>query len=266
MNDQLKRAFDAVVAEDRIKENTKNYLHYRLYGKYRRTRNYGRLAVAFCLVLLLGIGGHGLYFTPVSFISIDINPSIELGLNRLDRIISVTPFNVDGVENLELKNRKYDEAILMLLDSREMSSYVTEDSQISISVVSEYSDKNEEIQERVMACTEKRYENVSCHSSSEGVVESAHHEGVSFGKYQAFLELQSLYPDITIEDIRNLTMRQIQDKIDAYSYSETDSLKETTRETKAGDGKADEENDDTEWETMYDNRHGHGHNRGGCRN
>lgn len=269
LNDQLKRAFDAVVAEDRIKENTKNYLHYRLYGKYRRTRNYGRLAVAFCLVLLLGIGGHGLYFTPVSFISIDINPSIELVLNRLDRIISVTPFNVDGVEaveNLELKNRKYDEAILMLLDSREMSSYVTEDSQISISVVSEYSDKNEEIQERVMACTEKRYENVSCHSSSEGVVESAHHEGVSFGKYQAFLELQSLYPDITIEDIRNLTMRQIQDKIDAYAYSETDSLKETTRETKAGDGKADEENDDTEWETMYDNRHGHGHNRGGCRN
>lgn len=223
MNDQLKRAFDDVVAEDRLKENTRNYLHYRLYGKHRRTMAYGKLAAAFSLVLLLGLGGRMLYFTPVSFISIDINPSIELGLNRLDRIISVTPFNVDGVEaveNLELKNRKYDEAILMLLESREMSAYVTEDSQISISVVSDDQEKNVEIQQRVRSCTENRYENVSCHSSNEGVVQSAHHEGVSFGKYQAFLELQAVYPDITVDDVKNLTMSQIQDLMELYSETE----------------------------------------------
>lgn len=271
MNDQLKHAFDAVVAEDRLKEDTRNFLHYRVYSKYRRKAFYGKLAVAFSLVFLLGFGGHSLYFTPVSFISIDVNPSIELGLNRLDRIISVTPFNVDGVEaveNLELKNRKYDEAILMLLDSREMSTYVTEDSQISISVVSDYNDKNTEIQERVMACTEQKYENVSCHSSNEGVVESAHHEGVSFGKYRAFLELQALYPDVTVEDVRNLTMSQIQDLIDLYyETAESQSTNpDTTNSKTAAPEETMEETDPVNCGNDAIYGHGHGHSGGKCQN
>ena len=281
MNNQLKHAFDTVVAEDKLKENTRNYLHYRLYGKYRRRAMYGKLAVAFSLLLLLGFGGHLFYFTPVSFISIDINPSIELGINRLDRIVSVTPFNVDGaaaLENLQLKNRKYDEAIVILLDSRGMSSYVTEESQISISVASDYNEQNTEIQERVRACTEDKYENVSCHSSNEGVMESAHHEGVSFGKYQAFLELQSLDADIRLEDVKDLTMRQIQDLIDAFSETtETgDVSSETTGSENAGSGSTDSgmsdyreitgETDRMDCENNEIYGHGHGHSGGKCQN
>ena len=36
------------------------------------------------LVLLAGWGGHHAYFTPSAIISIDVNPSLELGVNRFD--------------------------------------------------------------------------------------------------------------------------------------------------------------------------------------
>ena len=53
------------------------------------------LAAAACLVL---VGAH-LYFTPTSFVYLDINPSIRLDLNRFERVIDVVPLN-DDAENL----------------------------------------------------------------------------------------------------------------------------------------------------------------------
>ena len=50
-------------------------------------------------------GGTWLYFTPTMEISVDINPSIELGVNRFDRVISVDGYNEDG------------QALAQLLDS-----------------------------------------------------------------------------------------------------------------------------------------------------
>ena len=41
-------------------------------------------------------GKRWLYFTPIAEISIDINPSIELRVNRFDQVISVDGLNGDG--------------------------------------------------------------------------------------------------------------------------------------------------------------------------
>mgnify|MGYP006964182038 CR=1 FL=1 len=58
--------------------------------------NYKRvLSVAACLLLLF-LGGRQFYFIPTVKISIDINPSMELGVNRFDRIVSVEGYNDDG--------------------------------------------------------------------------------------------------------------------------------------------------------------------------
>lgn len=221
MSNQIKDAFDAVHIEEGLKERTRSFLHYRLCERRKRRSRLMRYGVALCsLTLLLGVGGHSLYFTPVSYISIDINPSLEFELNRLDRVISVTPYNDDGseaVENLPLKNLKYDDAIITLLGSEEMSAYLSEDSRISISVVSSYDQKNTEIQERVMECTGSRYGAVSCHSGSGDDVRNAHHAGLSFGKYRYYQELQSLDPSVTAEDVKVMSMRQIQDLIAQYS-------------------------------------------------
>ena len=58
------------------------------------------LTAAACLLLICTAAfGHHLYFTPTSYVYLDINPSIRLDLNRFERIIDVVPLN-DDAENL----------------------------------------------------------------------------------------------------------------------------------------------------------------------
>lgn len=222
MDRRIYDAFDSVHAEEELKDKTKSYLSHKLYTQHKTHTSYVRYAVIVlcCLIIGLGVGGYTLYTTPVAAISIDINPSIEFEVNRFDRVISVTGYNDEAktiVKDLNLQNSKYDDAIIALLESKQISRYLTEDSFISISVASENDSKSTEIQQRVSSCTGKRYGNVSCHIGKSEDVPTAHHSGLSFGKYRAFLELQALDPTVTIEDVKDLTMCQIQDWIDECS-------------------------------------------------
>lgn len=86
MNSRIKRAFDAVHAEESLKESTLAFLERRRKGGRVRQGWWAgqRLAMAACALLLaLGIGGWWLYFTPTASISIEVNPWIELGVNPL---------------------------------------------------------------------------------------------------------------------------------------------------------------------------------------
>ena len=47
------------------------------------------LSVCMILILCLGFGSWYYWETPVSYVSIDVNPSIELVLNRADRVVRV---------------------------------------------------------------------------------------------------------------------------------------------------------------------------------
>lgn len=222
---RIREAFDTVHAEEALKGRTRDFLHRRFYENKKRRILRAGYAVVCSLFLLLGIGGYTIYFTPVTYISIDINPSIELELNRLDRIIEVTPFNEDGaaaIKDLPLKNRRYDEGIVALLESRGMSAYLSGDANISISVASDYEERNARIQSRVMECTGERYGKVSCHASSGEEIRSAHHAGLSFGKYRVFLELQLENPELTVEDIKGMSMREMQELMEEEPCAGTD--------------------------------------------
>lgn len=64
---------------------------------------------------------------------------------------------------------------------------------------------------------------------------AAHEAGMSFGKYKAFLELQALNPDITAEDIKDLTMRQIRDMIAELSGNTDEANSDGTGENSGSD-------------------------------
>lgn len=83
MNNRIKEAFGDVHAEESLKRGTLDAVR-RLTHGYRRRVVTRRLAPALaCLMIALG-GMGGLYFTPTSVISIDVNPSLELSVNRFD--------------------------------------------------------------------------------------------------------------------------------------------------------------------------------------
>ena len=90
--------------------------------------------------------------------------------------------------------------------------------------------------------------------------------------------MQSLDADIRLEDVKDLTMRQIQDLIDAFSETtETgDVSSETTGSENAGSGSTDSgmsdyreitgETDRMDCENNEIYGHGHGHSGGKCQN
>lgn len=222
MKRRLQDTFDKIHAEQDLKDRTMEFLENKTngYRKKRITSSKWRIAAATCFLLLLSAGtGYSVYLTPAYAISIDINPSIELGVNRFNKVVSVNTYNEDGyavMSDIDVNYLNYKDALEQILTDKDMKEYIVQDQLISITVFGRNEGKNIEMLDNVATCT-SHYANVHCSSGNSQEVTAAHEAGMSFGKYKAFLELQALDPDITVGDIQGLTMCQIWDMIDELS-------------------------------------------------
>lgn len=219
MNNKFHDAFESIHATERLKQSTNAFIHREMVKRQRKTHLSMGYAIACCAVLLLsvcGLGGYQLYQSPVSYISVDINPSVELALNRFDRVVDAIAYNDDGtliLENLNLKNKSYTNAVEQLLADETFASYLTGEAMLSFTVVS---DKEDALLAGIQQCQGYAENRATCHSANTDSMEAAHYSGLSVGKYRAYLELSRYDKTITPEDCRSLSMREIRDMIDQY--------------------------------------------------
>lgn len=219
MNEKVKKAFEQIRAEEELKSATREYLRQRIQQsskeKSRLLKRILPAAVCF-LFVLLGAGGYHLYFTPVSVISIDINPSVEWSLNRFHRVIYVESYNEDGKElsqALDVTHKSYTEALMLLIENPLMEEYLAQDEYLSVTVAGEDDADSQQILRTVRECT-AQIQNAYCATADYSQLEAAHKAGLSCGKYQYYQILQSMDEDITPEEIRQMTMREIRELID----------------------------------------------------
>ena len=149
MDERIKEAFEQVRAESGLKDKTKAYVS-RKTGSYRRagTAKYKVLASAFACVALLLFGGYWLYFTPTVEISIDVNPSIELGVNRFNRIVSLESYNEDGqalLDSLDIRFTEYSDAVTQIIESENITSLLSDGEVMTIAVIGEDSTQSKEV-------------------------------------------------------------------------------------------------------------------------
>lgn len=223
MNNKIQGAFEPIRATDELKSSLTAFIKDEA-SKQHISRHkapaplrYAAICCAMLALVICGFGGYSLYQTPVSYISVDINPSVELGLNRLDRVVSAESYNDDGsvlLQNLNIKNKTYTEALELLLADKTFKSYLSDDSLLSFTVVS---DKEEALLEGIRHCKGYSQTNAECHGANAALMDKAHHSGLSFGKYQAFLELSKYNKNITAEDCQQLSMREIRNLISQYT-------------------------------------------------
>ena len=144
MSKNLKEAFDSIHADPALKESTRAFLrektgNYTVPEPRRRSGGFRRLApaLACAALLVVGLSGYQAYFTPTSAISIDINPSVELEINRFDRVITVEGLNDDGTAlaaELNVRFLSYDDALEQIIASDAIQQCLADDGVLSIVV------------------------------------------------------------------------------------------------------------------------------------
>lgn len=86
------------------------------------------VVAASLLFFLLTLGGGAYaYYTPVSTVTININPSIEFKLNRWSRVVTSHALNSDGQKillELNTKNKPIDEALIMVINQAKTDKYI----------------------------------------------------------------------------------------------------------------------------------------------
>ena len=255
MDERLREAFAQVRAEEELKERTLAYLaqstsNWQAAPTSRRRRFRPLATMAACAAcLLMALGRLWLYFTPAAYISVDVNPSLELTVNRFDRVISVTGLNSDGdalAQTLDVRFLNYTQALEQVLDSEPIVQCLARDEMLSITVAGNDEARTEEMLSQVSACAAGRG-NTYCHASDLQTAAEAHDYGLSCGKYQMLLELQTLDPSLTAEDIQDMTMRELWDLLEQLSGSVPSGQSDGQVQTGNGQGQ--------------DSGHGHGHHR-----
>lgn len=119
----------------------------------RQRLHWQRLAAA-CVLLVLCAGGvfSWLWFSTKAVVSIDVNPSVALSLNRFEYVIDTQAGNTDGAEvldDLSLKNLKLSTALDALMGAMSRKGYLTDDAQISVFVDGSDDDFNRELYDEI---------------------------------------------------------------------------------------------------------------------
>lgn len=209
---------------------------------------------AACVACVLGMTGVAAYayYTPTSYVSLDVNPSIEYSLNAFDRVLSVKGVNDDGENILEdigqikIKNESIDKAIRETINAIAQLGYFPKDSEggVVIAVSDKNTDKAEKLSEKLkeaveeIADEEKLDVEVESMAVGEARVQEAKSLGVTPGKLNLVEKLQKSAEnsdDINIEEWLNKPVKDIMKQTKANKALSKG--KDSDKEEKAGKDK-----------------------------
>lgn len=178
-------------------------------------------AAAACLALALvgvtGALGYQAYATPTAFVDVDTNPSIELGVNRFDTVISANALNDDGQAVLDalaqngisLTDKPYEEASATLLESAELGAYLQDDSFLSVSVCSDNAQQTQNLRAQSQANLANANCEYACGEANLELREEARSHNMGVGKYKAAQEAMVADGSLTYEDCAAMSMREL---------------------------------------------------------
>ena len=175
------------------------------------------LAAAACFVLaLVGIGGWQLYSQPTAYVGIEVNPSIELGVNRFGVVVSQDALNDDGQELLDqvnLTGKGFSDALEALEQSEVFAAYATDDAFVAVSVSSDDEAQESELVAEGDAFVGRLPCQGQCSGVSSELREEASAAGMGVGRYRMARALIEADPSVTLEDCASMTMRELRQRL-----------------------------------------------------
>jgi hypothetical protein len=240
--ERIKEAFDGIKMPMGLKEDTLTLIEKRAttsYSGQKKLRSsplakIGAALAACFLVAVIGFGGLKIYTTETAVIGIELNPSIELGVNWFGIVIDVRALNEDGkrvLSKLSLTGKSGDEALTMIINNEDFLSYVTDDSFIAVYVVCSDDRQSADLVSKGHQSINTLPCNGACSRVSPKDQSDASTSGMGVSRYNAAQALMSLDPSLTIEECAAMSMRELRERIaeldptNVYAWSKSDNDK-----------------------------------------
>ena len=222
MKNDIRRSFEKIKSEEGLKQSTRESVLNKLNEKPKPRRNFQRFSLAVAaaaFIFFIGAGSFQMYFSESSYIDMDVNPSIELSVNRFDRVIRMSAYNKDGKEvlsELNLKHKSYKDAVALILKKIKEKGYLKQNGMISVTVQGKDREKASEIktlQTEIDQCISEHggRQNVEVYAVSKRLKKKSHHLNVTPAKYLAIKELQKVDQTATVEKCRDHSISEIKD-------------------------------------------------------
>lgn len=243
---EIRGGLAAVLSEDgrMVKVKNQNYAIGQVIQMKETTTAKRRLlpaVAAAALVAVLGGVSAYAYYTPYSYVSLDVNPSIEYSLNRFDRVLRVTGVNDDGEEILKelhlenLSNKKIDEAIALTVKEMAEEGYLEDGTEGGIVIATSAKDlkKAEQLALKLERSAEDAADKdgitVDAIPVGQERVEEARELGVTPGKLNLVEKLQESAEDpdeIDLEEWLDKPVKEIQQEIKQNRKEQKEERKE----------------------------------------
>ena len=230
IQDQLKTAVDHAVPDQlacilsRCEQRKGNVIPMTKNVNYKK--RWIRYAVAACLALVLigGVGG-GFWYQQAnavaSVVSLDVNPSIELQVNRSERVLSTKALNAEAEEilaDLPLEGTDLNVAVNAIVGSLLSHGYLESlSSAILISVEDADTDRATRLQEGLTAQVGAALENQQANatilsqtvSASADLEAQAAQNNVSVGKAALIQAIQNNNSQLSFDDLAALSVEEL---------------------------------------------------------
>ncbi len=195
-------------------------------SKNRFTVYVHRIAAVAAVFVFLFLGaGFILNRMPVSYISLDVNPSVQYKLNVFNQVVDIIPLNEDAkalLENTSFVNQPADKAIQQTVELLGESNYLTsaEKNDILISATSSLTEKSKEALTAVVHATEETTQSLGVVAdiivveSSMSDLKQAEKLGTTPGKLVLVNEIAQA-DVVSIDPVKDAdAMEEVQDLLD----------------------------------------------------
>ena len=180
----------------------------------------------------------------LSYITIDINPSIELAVDEKDIVVEAITLNEDAdviYSDLDLTGKSVDEATEIIVDTAIETGYIAETSDTNSVNVTSYSENetkrdrlNKKIIDKLNAHFETRkiYALVVQNGLDDELKTKADLYNISYGKMLLVNRAITLNSSLKESDLALLSVKEIQEKIKVQAIARREEIKKTYQEAK----------------------------------
>ena len=218
MDNKIKDALFSIEAPERLLRMTKAHVRKATFDYGRniaRIKTRRRRLAALAASLVLCVGGAGVWFCPVTRIGLDINPSLEIRVNVLDRVICLNGLNIDGeilAQAVDVKGMPCGDAMVRIMVSNELGYYLDKGDLLSITVSGRGAERTlNQVVCRAYAVAED--DQIFYILADDATVRTAKAEDLTVAQYEALRVLRRTDPNATAQQVQNLTMAEIRDLI-----------------------------------------------------